>query len=81
MILTDFCPAWPDNVKEARQKAQKAFTYAKCLENALEECTPSEFESLWEQYQKAREEAENSVVQFDMILYQYNALDLLERHS
>lgn len=56
MHMNGWCPAWPQEVKDAERRLYRANCKLRCLENALDRTDPADFDTLWEQIDAAREE-------------------------
>lgn len=54
--MTNWCEAWPEELKEAERRRYRAECKLRCLTAALDRVDPVEFDSLMAQIEATREE-------------------------
>ena len=54
--MTNWCEAWPEELKEAERRRYRAECKLRCLTSALDRVDPVEFDSVMAQIEAAREE-------------------------
>lgn len=54
--MTNWCEAWPEELKEAERRRYRAECKLRCLTAALDRVDPAEFDSIMAQIEATREE-------------------------
>lgn len=63
--MTDFCFAWPDELKEMHRVYYRALCRMKNLEAYIERVTPYEFDAVMDELEQAQKQVQALAIQFE----------------
>lgn len=71
--MTDWCAAWPDELKEAERRRYRAECKLRCLTASLDRVDPDGFDDLMQQIEATREELYTAGYKKIDLMYKWSA--------